>query len=306
MFLCIFASGSTFAAKKTPQKLYEIEVILFANKTTDDNESEIWQEKPGSPKTQNNISLYSTSEFLLEDYPENVSKYFLQPETALGKKNTLNKYARKIQTSPNYQLLLHYSWHQPPQKKAVFLTDRPDTAPIIFEQNALEPEEISELEKIIAEKTPEELLLEALLEEEKDFSQPLSQLPFFISELDEITTFEDMRGAPVSHNTALSYEGPPEHKAYGNVTLSKGRFLHISLDFLYRGEPYSPPQEEESLPIDEELTEAEIPIDDMLLDEIEETGLSAITIKDKPPLPGFRIKGSKRVRLNQVYYFDHR
>ena len=309
LLFSILVSAPTYATKKTPQKKYLIEIIAFARNMAENVDSEIWQENPGFPKIHHTIELYSPVEYLLEDYPENIPKHFIRVELDDDNKQAFTKYARKMQASPDYQLLFHYAWSQTLTPKAVLVIDTPNTDPILFDEKAETSAETPIIPSPV-EQSPEEQLLAALLEEEKDFSQPLKQLPFFISELDQIEPLDEMRHAPQSKYTATSYEGPPQHKIYGNFTLSKGRYLHMNLDFLYRGEPYfataapasKDKKNEEELPLAQTIRQ-----DNATSHEMNEnlTQESATVIAEDPPLPGFRISSSKRVRLNQVYYFDH-
>ena len=299
LVLGIFASCPAFAAKKSAEKWYEIEIIVFAQDLASNYDAETWQEKPGFPKIRNNTEHFTPAELMLTEDIENYPDYLVQPDFDPENKDTLDKYARKLINSSKYKLLIHRSWRQTLKPHKIFLTDTPNTDPIDINKSAIP------VDDFIEPKSDEEKLLQALLEEEKNFSQPLAQLPFFISELDEIQPFEEVQGLPVSKYTPLSYEGPPQHLVYGNFTLSKGRYLHLDLDFLYRGEPYTPELDEiaaeEQFPMGEkgELvnTTIETPV---MSDE-----LSGLIPKDKPPITGFRIKDSKRVRLGRIYFSDH-
>jgi len=292
LFLCVFSSFTAASANEAPQKLYEIEVILFSTHTPNNFESETWLTDPGHPNLKNNIVLYSPAEYLLEEYPENIARYFMEAEFDDDNKNTLKKYARKLTKSSKYQLLLHRSWRQPVGKKAVFLTDKPDTSPVFDDEIDFEAPELVE------ERTSEELLFAALLKEETESQQPV----YLMREWDPIESFDDILGIPTSQPVVLSYEGPPQHLIYGNVTLNKGRYLHLSMDFLFRGEPYTPVPEEIP-PIGAGALGAEIFLDNAI--NLTEIGDEAPTVDSPPPIVGFRIKDAKRARLNQVYYFDH-
>ncbi len=302
LFLCVFTSFTVVSANEDPKKWYEIEVILFSTITPDNFESETWQIDPGHPNLKNNIALYSPAEFLLEEYPENITHYLIEAEFEDDNKNTFKKYVSKLARSSKYQLLLHRAWRQPVDKKAVSLIDKPDTAPV-FDIEHLSPNQ--ETPEFVEEQSPEEQLFAALLKEEtEEFQQPA----YVMREWDPIEAFDDVPVIPTSQPTILSYEGPPQHLVYGNTTLNKGRYLHLSVDFLFRGEPYTPTPEE--IPLIGALG-AEMFLDNPVntntaekMDDTETVGeIPAVDIP--PPITGFRIKDSKRVRLNQIYYFDH-
>jgi len=300
LVLGIFASYPALAAKKSAEKWYEVEIIVFAHDLASNYEAEVWQNKPGFPNIHNNTEHLTPTELILTDDIESFPDYLIQPDFDPENENTLDKYAQKLIKSSKYKLLIHRSWRQTLKPHKIFLTDTPNTDPIVESNHDFSVEEFSE------QLSDEEKLLQALLKEEKNFAQPLNQLPFFISELDEIQPFDDVRGLPVSKYTPLSYEGPPQHLVYGNFTLSKGRYLHMALDFIYRGEPYTP--EDEELSIEEQFPMGTKP--DLAETTTIETSdmaeeLSGFIPKDKPPIAGFRIKDSKRVRLGRIYYSDH-
>ena len=298
LVLGIFASYPAFAAKKSAEKWYEVEIIVFAHDLASNYEAEVWQDKPGFPNIRNNTEHFTPTELILTDDIESFPDYFIQPDFDPENEDTLEKYAQKLINSSKYKLLIHRSWRQTLEPHKIFLTDTPNTDPIDESKHDLPIDELSE------QLSDEEKLLQALLKEEKDFSQPLSQLPFFISELDEIQPFDEVRGLPVSKYTPLSYEGPPQHLVYGNFTLSKGRYLHMDLDFIYRGEPYTTEEEisiEEQFPMGTKPESEDTVVETPTMSE----ELSGFIPKDKPPIAGFRIKDSKRVRLGRIYYSDH-
>lgn len=303
LVLSILASFPGFAENQSKEKWYQIEIIVFSQQMEGNFEEENWQTKPGYPKTHNSLELFSPSELLLEDSIENLTDYLTEPDVDPENEDTLESYVSKLENSSKYRVHIHRSWQQILDSKKVYLTDSPNIDPVIASDNG----EIVE-NGLAAEKSDEELLMQALLEEEKKFSQPLTRLPFFISELDTIQPFEEVRDLPTSSFTPLTYEGPPQHMVYGFFKLTKGRYLHMELDFLYRGEPYTPAPEElsvdETFPIakqNEELAAVqtepvEIP---------PATEIPGFISKENTPLVGFRIQDSKRVRLNNIYYFDH-
>lgn len=314
LILGMIVSCPLLAAQQKSENWYEIELIVFAQDMANNFDSEVWEEKPGTPKTHSVVELYSTGELLLEDYIKNLPLYLIEPEENINSKMSLEKNAKKLRKSEKYQLLIHRIWRQPLKKFRVYLSDSPNTDPIMHETQEVLPQEAD----LTQEKSPEEMLMQTLLKEENK-NTPLNQIPFSINERDSIQNFDDVRDIPDSQNTALSYEGPPQHLVYGHFTLSKGRYLHMDLDFLYRGEPYVPMPEEE--PVDEEIdsettnpeitenmgTNEEDPENIPVNEEDSElsTELPGFIGKEAPPLVGFRIKESKRVRLNNVYYFDH-
>jgi len=310
ILICFLFSLPLFAADQKPEKWYEVEIIVFAYDIESQYDSEIWQERPGFPKIVNTVEIYSPAELMLEDYTENLPTYLTEPElqdvkiktTKKSKKNkNLSNHARKLALSSKYQLLLHRTWRQTLKKRTVYLTDKPDTSPVDFTNSIPSLDE-----EVTPDVSPEDMLMKALLEEEKQLNQSINDVPFFLNEHDQIQPFDEVRDIPQPVLTPLSYEGPPQHLIYGNFTLSKGRYLHMELDFLYRGEPYIPPASElsieETFPMANDTNELNEEKDSAVENTAELPGFIS---NEKLPLVGFRIKESKRVRLNNIYYFDH-
>jgi len=346
VFLAVFASLPCLTVAKTnqsnPEKWYEIEIIVFSQPIEDNFEAEIWNEKPGYPKIQDVIELYSPTEALLENYIENVPTYLVEPERSTENyKESLEQYARKIKNSPKYHLLIHRTWRQQTVANKVYLIDTPDTSPIDIDNVIPSDDEFE------PEKSAEDLLMEALLAEEagtekNNFSKPLSRAfeehPIFISAGDSIIPFDEIRGLPEPQYTALSYEGPPRHLIYGFFKLSISRYLHMDLDLLYRGEPYEPAIKElsieETFPMAKNIEANSLETNNIETNNLETNSLVTNSIEsqnsatvaqttqnameeegptdltdllntDKAPLVGVRMNESKRIRLQKIYYLDH-
>jgi len=290
--------NSVIAAENNNEKWYEVEVIVFANNDKSLQEAEKWPEKPGSPSIENVLDIFTQDESLFEDIDQ-IPMYYVEPDEP-GEDN-LSALADKIVASENYTLLTHRFWRQPTARKSV-------RAPVYLDDNSSEnlyqtTREVEETQDEADSLSAEQRLLEALLAEELTIQQDIPALPFFIHQLDPIVPFDETEGLPVSTPIQLTPMGPPNHALFGTLQFFKNRYLHIGVDFLYRPEPT----------LNEFSLEQIFPMatDDVLkpLIDNEQTintgGLLAFTIQEKPPMKGFRLKGSKRIRLKEVHYFDH-
>lgn len=292
--------NSAWAAQSKGEKWYEIEVIVFANTDQSLQESEKWPEKPGTPPTKKVLDLFSTGELLFDDV-EDLQMYYVEPFEP--NENNLSPLAEKITTSPDYSLLMHRTWRQTaPRKKSSIPVYLDDNLSEHLYQPLGRPEEAEESGNFSAE----QLLLEALLAEETNISQEPSSAPFFIHQLDPIIPFNETEGLPSTVETDLSPTGPPNHAVFGTFNFFKSRYLHVKIDFSYRAPPYEPKVEE--LALTEVFPMAKDGSEESLIDKeqlIKTEEMLSFTSQEKPPYTGFRLKGSKRIRLNEVHYFDH-
>ena len=290
------------AGASQKDRWFEIEVIVFANNDETLQEVEKWPEKPGSPAINNVLDVFTQGE-LLFDNVEQLPAYYA--EALEPSENNLSALANKIKKNSKYTLLTHRSWRQTaPLRKAgipVYLDDNAS-------KNLYQP--VSDIEEA-GDVSSEQLLLDALLAEETKLNQPVVDTPFYIHQLDPIEPFDEVEDMPNSVHIELSPMGPPNHAVFGTLNLFKSRFLHLDIDLLYRMPPNEPKvletiQEEvfptaidnnQVLLIDQELVEQE--------QSIVSEEVSPFTEIEKLPLTGFRLKGSKRIRLNEVHYFDH-
>jgi len=303
---CNFLITAAFAAPaKKAEKWYEVEVIVFANNDKSLQESEEWPEKPGIPPIRNVLELFTPGELLFDDV-ENLPMYYVEPSDP-GEDN-LSALANKINAAKEYTLLMHRSWRQTVSRKKtgfpVYLDDNLSAS--LYQEITDE----TEIEEETGEVSPEQLLLEALLAEENNLQQVTNEAPFFIHELDPIVPFDETEGLPTSSFVELSPMGPPNHSLFGTLKLFKNRFLHIAVDFLYKTEPYEPVVEE--IPLEEVFPMARVDSDESTNapltskpEMIKSEEMLDFAQQEKPPITGFRLKGSKRIRLKEVHYFDH-
>ena len=296
----LFLSFASAANAAGEEKWYEVEVIVFANNKAS-QEAEKWPEKPGVPEITNVLELFTPTELLLDNV-EHLSMYYVEPSEP--SEDNLVELVEKIKGSSEYSLLMHRSWRQTaPSRSVVF--------PVYLDDNISDElyQPIQKVEESIEEAgevSPEQLLLEALLAEESKLNKPETDAPFFIHELDPIVPFEDIEGIPESSPLQLTPMGPPNHSVFGTVKLFKNRFLHAAVDFLYRSPPYEPKVEE--LPLEEVFPMAKDDGQSHLIDKnqlVKSEEILAFPGQEKLPVTGFRLQGSKRIRLGEVHYFDH-
>ncbi len=338
------------------EKQYEVEIIVFTR--TSDSETETWAENTEPPTITGSVELVNSFELLTDPEIDQLPFYYLEPNFASN--DDFSTYVKRMSKNSKYNVLLHRIWHQTVDDNSsglpVFIASKSDN--LLYQR-------IEEPVKIVDELADRQRMNETLLQ-----LGPENQL----SMLDPIIPFDENPIIPESHPVDFSTMGPPEHKIYGTVRLSKSRFMHISLDFIYRDheiitehtiypqliqteEPavdnidgvdnfldtetvtensflLTPENHVENFPTNEAANQAlkkniEIETAEQLLrDEVGESDIRDESLKpeleilehtiaseqnhaesfltpEKPPFIGYRLQGSKRVRLSKVYYIDH-
>ncbi len=269
---------------------YQIEMIAFSNNRAEAVNEELWPRLEGPPDFAPAVNLL---------LPEDAENEDLAPSLAQEDQTTseaplafgllrhgeleLLPQAHRIARSPHYNLLLHIGWRQPVVQNldpplAVFIDDtlqtpdhpldRPGAGAIGFK----------------ALMSPQALLRQALLEEEMATSATPN---LDLDVLSSIPVIED---------------GPPQSILFGTVSLRWNRFLHLALNLVYRSQ-----REERHLanlelaqlfPLAETTTAQQATAESGTLDK-------RPTAPPGEPAGQFRLRESRRIRTNTLYYFDH-
>ena len=311
---------------KSKEKWYEVEVIVLANNDKSLQATEKWPEKPGIPPISQVLELFTPAEILIDDV-DKLPMYYVEPLDP--GENNLSKLANKIQNANDYTLLIHRSWRQRVSQKK-------ESLPVYLDDNnagdLYQPLREEEFEEEIGSISPEQLLLDALLAEENSLNESSADTPFFIHELDPIIPFEETEGLPIPKPVQLGPMGPPKHSIFGILQFFKNRYLHIAIDFSFKPEPYEPidnlsiesepgenPFLENVLVVNEHsqdntfsiTTNEEQPTVEQgtptpgNISDNEDDDLLSLGVQEKPIFNGFRLTGSKRIRINEIHYFDH-
>lgn len=99
----VFFSATVFAQE--PDPWFDIEVIVYSQKSPGAETSEMWPEDPGRPELDNTIPLQS----LLKAQNDLVSPYSLLPRSEW---KLAGEYGQ-LKRSSHYNPLLHLAWRQP-------------------------------------------------------------------------------------------------------------------------------------------------------------------------------------------------
>lgn len=318
--LTLFLPFYAIAADDEP-RWYQVEIIVFSQNDPAAKINEHWPSSPGTPDMQNAAEILSPNEIpkpepvteeetapLLQDRPINYVE--LAPDEALQ----LTELAEKIAASDDLYLLNHLAWRQSIEQNKIpmpvavtdtkleFKLPDPPTTDESEEiiNNELPPgdqvtEADVETQKSLDGPSPEELLMQALLAEEKQLQG---------AESDEIVqdNFTDEVDAPVMGSVLdtipVTLDGPPENIFYGTITLKWSRFLHLMVDLNYRAN---------EAPVDEKEEDSFT-----LLGSNDETDETALEGENGPILSSlqqkiydYRLKDSRRIRTSRIYYFDH-
>ena len=238
------------AEEEVEEKHYEVEIIVFANADDASKEAENWKEQPRLPAIDGSVELVNWFDLLMDDAINQLPFYYQEPDYAVDE--TFKRYREKLEKNPKYKVLLHRAWHQTvPENSSgipVYITSKSEN---MLYQTQQAPEDVTgidedqgferknaelSLDTEQAELSSESLLLQALEEEQRMIEERIKTEQQALSPLDPIMPFEDNPLIPESKPVPLSPMGPPEHKIYGTFRLSKSRYMHMNLDFIYRDE----------------------------------------------------------------------
>lgn len=320
--------GNSLAADDN-ERWYQVELLVFSLNTPEYKESEIWSATPGSIDTQHSAEIMPPMEMTAESVPDSSQSLFFTsvPEESLN----LNQIAERLAESPDYHLLVHKAWRQPLQKNALpipVIIEDVDNEPLLVADQTAEGESSAESplpEEAPAEEaaansetmnggeslqeqpgsaaidpTAEELLMQALLAEEKAAEQEQAL---------------DSRGPqPVALKSAAEDAldsipvltvGPPEQLIFGTATLRWKRFLHLAVDMNYRTSAAALAET-----LDEEAVSSLFPMSIMSGGKQDRSEVAVMKAESeltelKQQVLDFRINESRRVRTGKIYYFDH-
>ncbi|MDH5229772.1 MAG: peptidoglycan binding protein CsiV [Gammaproteobacteria bacterium] len=297
-------------------KWYQVEVLIFANKEAQALQSERWPQSPQFPHKKALHELVDPPEFELEEISagdvETITTDENHTELVLSKLKaedlTFSEITQRFQQNETFEVLVHTGWRQ-----SLIPNDR------------LAPVFINEAELGIK---PTILIEDIVLQEQEQISSLEAEQALFGDgnlSIENTTAANDLTSTSVeteanSHTSELIdadasaliagqiYNmGPPFNRVYGAVTLRRGRYLHLSVDLIYRAQEKQvlPPMETE---VDKPPSEQELfPMQNLNSDNQPTEDEVAIVYLNTDPttIAGFRLKESRRVRLNKLYYFDH-
>ena len=190
MLLCLLP----FPGRSAPPAWHQVEVIIFSH-LEPEAEGEVWPVNPGMPQAEFSIELLTAapqpgSASRLEEAP-------LRPYLALGQeRRRLGGIYRRLRLSAEYRPLLHVAWLQPDLQGRLTRAVRLDSD--LFEQTAVARPQLTWAELAGGWR--------ALVSPGLGRSEPPGWRPFY---------------------------RPPELRYDGFVRLRSARFLHLDIDFAY-------------------------------------------------------------------------
>jgi len=254
MAISPFFANSVLADEEVlEEKLYEIEIIVFAHQNSENTMSENWSEKPELPQIVNSVELVNSLDLLNDNEIEQLPLFYLEPDFASDEE--FAAYIERLSRNPSYDVLAYRTWRQTVPDNStgipVYIAARPhdelyqpiqEPEPLpeeaqgeeLLDEGIVTAEDIeSDSDAAIAES----LLFQALEEEEKMVAEMIAEEKMKqLSPFDPILLFDEDPEIPQSNPITLTPMGPPEHQVYGTFKLSKSRFMHMSLDLVYRNE----------------------------------------------------------------------
>lgn len=311
IFLFI-VSGFSVNSFAIEQKWYSVELIVFQQDVSKGTKEEIWpflENIKLDPGSVDLLPAETTSATNINAPVPLPTPYSKTPLQSLK----LTEIAQKLANDQNYQVLVHTGWRQPviANKASLPVLISDEDSNKAFQELAPLPEQTT---NPTPEPTPEEsMLIELEKENEKVEIKPEDFPAYFVyphmTENDNINSKWALRQTTIPVGELpekfrpRNPMGPPELQVYGTVSLKLGRYLHLEIDLFDRPrlvEPQAikteaefPMQQSEGAAI--ALTPGTITANNKL---IELAGFETHVMD-------FRLKDSRRIQTQQIYYFDH-
>ena len=313
LYSLLIGSPAIATEQTADTSLYEIEIIVFSYKNTSPSEddNEVWPTKLNFPNFAHSRALFSPYEYLMQS-DLNPADYVVVPMEASD--DDLTPYAEKIRNSSKYDLILHTKWRQTLEDenatKPIYISDL--HADYLFQPYNPEFYKNDLNKPVVKQKTEEQAILDNLLTDQKLLNKPEEEQKDFISDLDPIVPFDDLKLLPKDDNVNINLQmGPPNHKFYGLISVFKSRFPHLDFSVYYKYlEPKAeiPEQtvtkEDNTNPLSTTDEDATVPQTSPIDTETNSVKQEIIE-QNQTPLSALELKDSVRIRLNEINYFDH-
>lgn len=273
MFAACLTSITVYAQENEP-RWYQVEIVVFLNRTAALATREDWSRDPGEPDLQDAVRLQPIPEAAAGLMPFQI----LAPEEL-----ELVEAVEKLKRSGHYEPLLHTGWRQP------FAENQEVFTPVVIEAPLEQPSEASTAAMPPAPATVT--------------TAPAAPI--------ETIAAQSLAPAPVTTPLVLTGElpAPPKPGIEGNVRLRVARYLHLDVDLLYRKELPLPPEMAQTAPAattggnlllstnptPQETSQASF-ISGLMADFM---GLT------KTYFQTYRMTEQRRMRRDELHYFDH-
>ena len=293
---------------------YEVELILFENLDPYALDSERWPQEPGAPKMDDLIELTPLPQVesaIAETEPGNPTPQAAETDSPGDSATTtastpsseeqpfqllpkelfqLTEQYEMLEKSDDYQPLIHIAWRQIIRNRT-----RPDHIHIYTGMDTPRP---------IADEN------ESPIEQPLDEAEPAAPNATTSSQQWHLDADGNVINIPIGQMPMLEEpetEADPGPRLNGVLTLSRGRYIHLETDLLWR-------LENETETADEELAETPVPEEDLyaLPQPFDLTGettsLQEETLpetEEEPVIQQLRIQGKLRTRSGETHYIDH-
>lgn len=255
---------------------YMVEIIVFEHREDAARTDEHWPRDPGRPDFSDSVALVPPTD------PRTLQPF----EQLLPEQTQLGGALRTLDRSSRYQPLVHVGWLQPGLSRAEAPALRID----------MESAERLAPVPLVVEPEPDPLDQPAPVEDDEfdpsDEPHPVQEDASM--ELDPWLLADQLRSA---------YASPtPPQRLQGNVTLILQRFLHLEFDLVYTSDDRLPEPDEGGW-----SERRNAILDDFIVGDIgfDEAHARLEALEAEPRNQAYRLQERRRVRLNEVHYFDH-
>ena len=294
---------------------YEVELILFENLDPYALESERWPEEPGAPEMDDLIELTPLPQIetaIAETEPGEPNAQAAETDSAgdnaAARVNNeeqpfqllpkelfqLTEQYQKLEKSDAYRPLIHIAWRQ-----IIHNRTHPDHIHIYTDMDA--PRPVTDETETPAAPPIEQPLADA------ESASPNETSPSRQWQLDAEGNVINIPIGQMPMLEETKAKADPGPRLNGVLTLSRGRYIHLETDLLWR-------LADETVTADEELAETAPPGENLyalpqpfeLTGEVSDTPEeSAAVAEEEAVIKQLRIQGKLRTRSGETHYIDH-
>ena len=233
-----------------------------------------------------------------EVLPETENRDFPHFEQVAEEDLQLVGLAEKLAKANEYNLLLHTGWRQPVKKGA-------EMTPVYLDESISSYQADEDPEDAQVQQSKEEKILNALLQESQRSSDEFTRDAPLDSAEGNAQNNDNVSISTTPVNTADQIYGPDLSIIHGTANLRLSRFLHFGLNLVYRA------PEREKVNLDQRTLSELFPMMGSTTSKGDEevASMEKLEILEEtqaaPPLNGYELKITRRVKSKELHFFDH-
>ncbi|MDH5300118.1 MAG: peptidoglycan binding protein CsiV [Gammaproteobacteria bacterium] len=290
LMLFVAFDSSAAPAEDKNSRWYQIDVVVFSYANNTKNH-EIWRPVGQNSEMADAAEILYPPEIAAMTAESKPDKYVQGVPTP---QSGLVEVAERLAASPEYHLLLHKAWIQQVDRDV-------DPMPVMINDQTVDPQTMgyqSEEEIQWEQATVKSGATQPLVPAPSpsgDAEKLLQQAMKAEEQQSKAGEAEEIAVDPVLNSIPVTKVGPSTNLVFGTVGVKWSRYLHLMVDVTYRRNTTK--------------TAGRISDDNLKGLAFADAGVKLppepLTKLMTPAIADYRIQDSRRLRSNQVYFFDH-